>query len=229
MIELSHAVPKLSATVVILRESNAGGIEVLLLQRKRRNGSGGSWVFPGGRTEPCDQRHPDEETVTITRRAAIRETREEAGLNLEHENLILLSRWITPKIANRRFDTWFYLGITDSSTEVIVDDEEIGTHSWLKPENAIAKCTRGEIQLMGPTFVTLHWMKEHDSTSAAMSAFREETAQTFRPNVCPAKDCTFVLYPGDAGYETGDHTLTGPRHRLLMRDRTMAYERMGQL
>lgn len=48
------AVPKASATVVVLREG-AGGPEVLLLRRNRATGFvPGAWVFPGGRVDEAD-------------------------------------------------------------------------------------------------------------------------------------------------------------------------------
>ena len=48
------AVPRASATVVVLREG-AGGPEVLLLRRNRATGFvPGAWVFPGGRVDAAD-------------------------------------------------------------------------------------------------------------------------------------------------------------------------------
>ena len=48
------AVPRASATVVVLREA-AGGPEVLLLRRNRATGFvPGAWVFPGGRVDAAD-------------------------------------------------------------------------------------------------------------------------------------------------------------------------------
>jgi 8-oxo-dGTP pyrophosphatase MutT (NUDIX family) len=48
------ATPKPSATVIPLRDAPEG-LEVLLLQRARRDGSpSGHWVFPGGKIEDQD-------------------------------------------------------------------------------------------------------------------------------------------------------------------------------
>ena len=51
-------------------------------------------------------------------RAAVRETREEAGLDLAATRLVAISRWITPEISPQRFDTWFFLGVVDTTHEV---------------------------------------------------------------------------------------------------------------
>jgi 8-oxo-dGTP pyrophosphatase MutT (NUDIX family) len=49
------AVPRPAATVVVLREGDGGGSEVLLLRRSRSAGFvPGAYVFPGGRLDPAD-------------------------------------------------------------------------------------------------------------------------------------------------------------------------------
>jgi hypothetical protein len=35
------------------------------------------------------------------------------------------------------------------------------------------------------------------------------------------------MWAGDAGYESGDPSQDGPRHRLTMRDGSYAFERTG--
>jgi 8-oxo-dGTP pyrophosphatase MutT (NUDIX family) len=48
-------VPRPAATVVVLREGEGGGSEVLLLRRSRSAGFvPGAYVFPGGRVDPAD-------------------------------------------------------------------------------------------------------------------------------------------------------------------------------
>ncbi|MFP6608322.1 MAG: NUDIX domain-containing protein, partial [Myxococcota bacterium] len=77
------AEPQLSATVVVLRDE-ATGLEVLLLQRTALDGgAGGAWVFPGGRVEDVDREGEGRDPVIALQRAAVRETREEAGLVLD--------------------------------------------------------------------------------------------------------------------------------------------------
>ena len=90
------AVPRLSATLVVVRESG-GALELLLLQRAdKRDQNSGAWVFPGGLVEAADRTcHPvcaglDDAAASIRLGvaqggldfyvAAIRECFEEAGL-----------------------------------------------------------------------------------------------------------------------------------------------------
>ncbi len=86
------AEPRLSATVVVLRDG-PGGLEVLLLQRTARDGgTGGAWVFPGGRVDDVDRKGEGRDPVVALQRSAVRETREEAGLELDGESLLYISR-----------------------------------------------------------------------------------------------------------------------------------------
>ncbi|HEV7913572.1 MAG TPA: NUDIX hydrolase, partial [Albitalea sp.] len=49
--------PRPSATLVVVRDAPAGGIEVLLLLRAERGDyNSGAWVFPGGLVDAADRR-----------------------------------------------------------------------------------------------------------------------------------------------------------------------------
>ena len=74
------AVP--AATVVLGRDS-AAGLEVLLLERTRgASFAAGAWVFPGGRVDAADAGPHPADSLEAARRAAARETAEEAGIDL---------------------------------------------------------------------------------------------------------------------------------------------------
>src|SRR3954462_5009005 len=91
--------PRVAASVIVMRDADAGP-EVLLVQRNpAARFMGGAWVFPGGAV------HEDDGDAAGT---AVRETEEEAGLTLEDE-LVPWSRWITPAQVKIRFDTWFFV------------------------------------------------------------------------------------------------------------------------
>lgn len=232
------AEPQPSATVVLLRAAHAPGapqdFELLLLQRSSRAGRPGPWVFPGGRVEAADigAAAPGANDLASARAAAVRETREEAGLDLDGAALAPISRWITPEIAPKRFDTWFFLGRVaeqGAASQVAVDGREICAHRWLMPRAALEGQRRSELQLAPPTFVTLCWLAEF---SRAKDALRELPAReliTFRPRVIRSGAGAVMLYPGDAGYESGDPAADGPRHRLRSDGRCYAYERAPYL
>ena len=217
--------PLLSATVVMLRDA-ARGLEVLLLQRTARDGgTGGAWVFPGGRVEDEDRRGTGRDPVIALQRSAVRETREEAGLELDGESLLYISRWITPEVASRRFDTHFYATRLQEEAAVRVDGQEIRTHRWMRPEEALRESRAGTLRLAPPTFVTTDWLVPHETVESALSTLAQGPILTFRPRICAVNDGACMLYPGDAGYEDRDPERPGRRHRLWALSAGMRYER----
>jgi 8-oxo-dGTP pyrophosphatase MutT (NUDIX family) len=216
--------PKPSATVVLLRDGGAG-LELLLLQRAAREGKPGPWVFPGGKVEPADVVAGDPASRESALHAAVRETREEAGLALEHGRLVAISRWITPEISPQRFDTLFFLGEVDAQHEVVVCGSEMVAHRWLGPAEALAAHGRGELALAPPTFVTVSWLLDHARAAAALRALASAPFITFRPRIHRSDDGAVMLYPGDAGYDANDPARPGPRHRILALRDGWRYER----
>jgi 8-oxo-dGTP pyrophosphatase MutT (NUDIX family) len=209
---------------VLLRDAEPG-LELLLLQRAPRDAKPGPWVFPGGKVEPADVVAGDAASRESALRAAVRETREEAGLALDERRLVAISRWITPEISPQRFDTWFFLGAVDASHEVAVCGSEMVAHRWIAPHAALAAHGGGELSLAPPTFVTVTWLLAHARAADAVHALASAPFITFRPRIHRTPDGAVMLYPGDAGYETNDPNRAGPRHRILALASGWRYER----
>ena len=73
--------PILPAATIVLMRDGPQGLEALLVQRSKAvKHMGGMWVFPGGKTDEADYSEGDDD-YTAAVNAAIREIREEAGLN----------------------------------------------------------------------------------------------------------------------------------------------------
>lgn len=218
--------PKPSGTVVAVRDGPEG-LEVLLLERAGRAAEPGphAWVFPGGKVEPGDLERGGPDPATAARHAAVREAREEAGLVLAPERLVPISRWITPEMTARRFDTWFFLACVTSEAHVRVDGGEIGSHRWLAPAHALTAHAADELRLAPPTFVTVSWLLTHRDAGTAEAALGSAPLVTFRPRIHRVEGGACILYPGDAGYETGTLEHAGPVHRLWSDGKSFRYER----
>jgi 8-oxo-dGTP pyrophosphatase MutT (NUDIX family) len=213
-----------AATVVVLRDGGAG-LEVLLLERvPGAAGRAGPSVFPGGRVDPADRAGGPLDDAAH-RRAAVREAREEAGLELAPAALLPLSRWITPELSPQRFDTWFFLAEIGPEVPVRVDGSEIARHRWLAPAEALEAHHREAIRLAPPTFVTLCGLLGFESGARARAGLAGAPLVTYRPRICRLEEGACMLYPGDAGYETGDPSASGPRHRLWALASGWRYER----
>jgi 8-oxo-dGTP pyrophosphatase MutT (NUDIX family) len=142
-----ETVPRLAATVILLR----GGEQILEVLLVRRNPEarfmGGAWVFPGGavdRQEGAGQ--------PALKAAAIRELREEAGVELDDPaRLVPFSRWITPAQVKTRFDTWFFLASAPANADPTPDGSEIVDARWMAPDAALEASHAGELFMVFPT------------------------------------------------------------------------------
>ena len=213
--------PKPSATVVVIRDG-AQDLEVLLLERNRDKSP---WVFPGGKVDAKDGVEVADPVEVVARAAAVRESHEEAGLELDPAALIPISRWITPEISPKRFDTWFFLAHVSSDATVKVDGGEIRSHRWFVPQQALAAHHAREIRLAPPTFVSVTWLADHANARDAMRGLAETEFVTFRPRICPLPEGACMLYPGDAGYDDHEPDRAGARHRLYATQEDWRYER----
>ena len=172
--------PAPAATVVLLREA-AGALEVLLLRRNSQLAfHGGAWVFPGGRIDPQDAGVGGDEGAA--RRAAAREAREEAGLEIDPAALVQISHWTTPEGQPKRFATWFFVGKADA-TQVRVDGGEIHEHAWLTPSAALAAQRAREIELPPPTFVTLSTLVAQRRAEDALVTARATAPLVYLPRL----------------------------------------------
>ncbi len=154
--------PRDAATLVLVR----GGREVMMGQRaKGAVFMPDKWVFPGGGVEPRDARAPaaaelTAETEALLRQggavrrpprafavAAVRETKEEAGLVLggpagpDLSKLSFVCRAITPPHRTRRFDARFFLADAEAVLahgEPEPGDEELLHTRWFSMAEAEA-------------------------------------------------------------------------------------------
>ena len=207
----NDAIP--AATVVLLRETP--DLEVLMLHKTSQIAFGGMWVFPGGRIDPED--YPENKDANeAARRAAVRETMEEAGIAAPIDDFVWFAHWTPPPGTPKRFTTWFFAAATDSH-DVQIDGGEIQDHRWLRPGDALAQHAAGEIDLAPPTWVTLFELSRTSSVAALLEKFRQRAPRIYQTRIGKRDDGVRVaMWAEDVGYSTSDATLTGRRHRLNM-------------
>jgi 8-oxo-dGTP pyrophosphatase MutT (NUDIX family) len=219
---------KPAATVTLLREV-AEGPQVLLVRRNRKLAfHGGAWVFPGGRVESADFETVDDcgNVVSAARRAAVRESWEEAGVVIDPATLVMFARWITPEHLPKRFDTWFFAARAQGD-DVRVDGDEIHEHRWIRPLQALEAHRCGELELPPPTFVTLSQFSTYSKCTDLLRDLETGSVATFAPRIRVVPGGACCLYEGDAAYEGDDVDVAGNQHRLWMLDSGWRYERRG--
>jgi 8-oxo-dGTP pyrophosphatase MutT (NUDIX family) len=180
--------PRPASTVVIVRET-VDGVQTLLLRRNSAlSFEGGAWVFPGGKVDPCDYPAGCEALAAAEAdyraaiNAGIRETREEAGLQIAPEHLIHIAHWTTPQGLPRRYATWFFLCPLHETVDIVVDDDEILDYQWLSPAAALQENSAGRIRLPVPTAHTLKTMLPYSGLNALCSAMRSSDIHVFPEN-----------------------------------------------
>jgi len=169
--------------VVVLRPAG-DGFEVLLTRRAAAMRFGADmYVFPGGRLDPGD---------IDLRAAAVRETLEETGIELDAATLIPLTRWVTPPGLPSRFDARFFAAVVGPGTEVTAASAEVADWRWLRPADALAASTAGELGMWQPTVVTLQQLRDLRDREAVEAAFAPDSRSDS---------------PGEAAFEQVDRGL----------------------
>ena len=190
----SVTVPRVAASVVVMRDSDAGP-EVLLVQRNpQQKFMGGAWVFPGGAVHEADGDAAE---------TAVRETDEEAGIALGDSGaLVPWSRWITPAQVKIRFDTWFFVARAPDGVEAKIDGQECVDARWLRPQDALDAYQRDELVLVFPTIRHLQELAMYESVDHVLETGRNRRIQPIEPRVVLDQGgVARVLLPGEPGYD----------------------------
>jgi 8-oxo-dGTP pyrophosphatase MutT (NUDIX family) len=217
--------PDPASTVILLRPSSTG-FEVLMVQRNAVGFFGSIVVFPGGKVEDVDVPvglTPGDDRSH--RNAAIRELAEETGILLTSsgavvapdakgeqfysslagktgcgasESLVLVSRWVTPEFAPRRFDTRFYLVGCDSSPEIRIDADELVGFDWVTPSDGLARFEDGAWPMIYPTISHLRWLQRRTSIADAIDSARGADGRTMiQPRRVDDGSLLPIHLPGD--------------------------------
>jgi 8-oxo-dGTP pyrophosphatase MutT (NUDIX family) len=185
--------PRQAASIIVLRDSPEGP-EVLLVQRNpKQRFMGGAWVFPGGAVHTEDTDHAA---------AAVRELREEAGIDLaEDAEVVPWSRWITPEEVKVRFDTWFFVAEAPPAAEATVDGGECVDGRWLRPAAALDAFARDELMLVFPTIKHLEALAQAKSVGEALRQARTREVVPVQPKVLMRDQKAVLVLPGEQGYD----------------------------
>jgi 8-oxo-dGTP pyrophosphatase MutT (NUDIX family) len=233
---------ELAATVVLLRDS-ADGLEVLMLERPGKGTFAGAWVFPGGKVDPEDYVAAEAEAggpaaadtavvndlaqqLAAARNAGVRETFEETGLRISGQELVHLSNWVPRHSLVRRFQTWFFVAAAPVG-EVQLNDGELAGYAWLSPREALSRHQSGSMQLVPPTWVTLHELSGFATVADALEAARGAQPFDFESYVIEDPDTGHaIVWAGDDAYPGPSAAAsTGARHRLSTGSLPWRYER----
>ena len=92
------------------------------------------------------------------------------GLTLATDRLAYFSRWVTPAIRAKRWDTRFFFAIAPTEQESAHDEVELVEQLWLTPADAIARSE--SLKLLNPTRYTLETLSGFATTAEMMAHAR---------------------------------------------------------
>ncbi len=101
---------------------------------------------------------------------ALFEAMKKAGLRLDGSALTLVSRWVTPEFAPKRFDTLFFLARVDDTPEIRLDTSELVDHMWERPSVALRRHLGGELEMFLPTIAHLEWLDRQSNVDEALAS-----------------------------------------------------------
>ncbi len=145
---------------------------------------------------------------------AVRETKEEAGIDVDARALLPWSWWITPEEEPKRFDTRFFIAAVPASAVAVVDEHEAVAFAWLSPPAALAAYARGDIVLAPPTLATLEDLAPYASVDEAARAVRAPVRPVC-PKIVSGADGLVLALPGDPLHAVRERVFPG-RTRIVM-------------
>ncbi|MGE5292214.1 MAG: NUDIX hydrolase [Micromonosporaceae bacterium] len=149
-------------------------------------------------TDTTDDSFEADRMALIDRSLSLAEMLQKRRLVLRADLLTPWSRWITPVIEGRRFDTRFFAAALPPGQRTRDVSGEADKVAWLSPSAAIAAARQGEIALMPPTAVSLAELSRYGSAEAALAAGGDMAPR--QPGVALVDGAPWLTIPGGLEY-----------------------------
>lgn len=134
---------------------------------------------------------------------------------LESEDLILAcdllvpySRWITPEMMPKRFDTYFYLAVAPEDHLAIHDGHESVDSVWISPKQALVGAKNGQYTVIFPTRLNIEMLATSTSVQSAIDDANHRTIVPVLPWMEKREDGNYICIPPDAGYDIAAEKMT---------------------
>ncbi len=134
----------------------------------------------------------------LDRSVSLAELLARRGLVLRADLLRPWSRWITPVMEPRRFDTRFFAAALPAGQRTRDVGGEASAVAWIEPAAALAAGRRGELALMPPTMVSLTELAGCDGLPDALAGPRE--VAPIIPEVQLREGAVWLTVPGIREY-----------------------------
>lgn len=140
----------------------------------------------------------------VGRRLALSELLDRRGLAVRSDLLAPWAHWITPRFEERRYDTWFFVAALPSGQEARDVSGEADETAWVRPADAVAAASRGEVTMLPPTWVVLEELGAYSSAAEVLVAAGERPTDAIMPGWVDDGDAVRALLPGDPEFPGDD-------------------------
>lgn len=141
---------------------------------------------------------------------AFSEAMRSLGVTVDLTRLTLFSRWVTPPVAPKRFDTRFYLVAMPKGQVVSSDGRETVATEWIAPAEALRLAAAGERRIVFPTRMNLRILAESPTISAAEDAAGSRAKRPVIPRIETRNAQRFILLDPEDGYGRVEEELEVP-------------------
>lgn len=209
------AVVRDASTVVLLRDT-ADGIETFVMRRATTMAFAPRMhVFPGGRVDRVDfeervrfvsgdvqalaeRGSTDVAGIAALYSCAVRETAEEAGINLAARDsedrllidptaLPIIDHWVTPEVESHRYDVRFFAARVDDGRAALTTTEADNAE-WITPQRALAEFSAGRMAMLPPTESVLRHLSAFDRAAEVLADAAQRSVVPLLPRRLPADD-----------------------------------------
>ena len=132
--------------------------------------------------------------------ATMAEMAEAEGLRFPLDRLALFSRWITPPMMPKRFDTFFFIAEAPADHALLHDGSEAVDSLWIKPQAALDAAQSGEKIILFPTRLNLAVAAEASDVADAIASARARPEVNVMPDVTRDGEHLIMRIPEEAGY-----------------------------
>jgi 8-oxo-dGTP pyrophosphatase MutT (NUDIX family) len=139
----------------------------------------------------------------------------ELDARLRLDRLVPWTRWVTPAVEPRRYDTRFFLAVAPAGQDAAHDAHETTEAAWLRPEEALEHADRGEIALPPPTMRSLEMLAPFSSIDAVLEDARSRTPPLVEPVFVDDAGTWTLLLPGDPDHPVRERRIPGPTRFVL--------------
>ncbi|WP_337188745.1 NUDIX hydrolase [Phenylobacterium sp.] len=124
----------------------------------------------------------------------------ELGVRLRLDALTVFSRWITPTMMPKRFDTWFYAVAAPPDQVAACDGRETVDAEWIPPGEVLRLAEAGERTVIFPTRMNVQLLAEAGSAGDCVRRAEARPLVPVLPEVKVRGERRFLVIPPDAGY-----------------------------